>query len=97
MHELLTKIMGAQVYFAHPYHSWESGLNENTNGLIRQYFPKKTDFSTIPQKEVQDKLNRRPRRCLDFKTPNDIFFLTDPIALAHLNPPGKYKKVASGV
>ncbi|MDB4438540.1 IS30 family transposase [bacterium] len=42
MHELLTEIMEAQAYFAHPYHSWERGLNENTNGLIRQYFPKKT-------------------------------------------------------
>lgn len=85
MHELLTEIMEAQAYFAHPYHSWERGLNENTNGLIRQYFPKKTDFSTITQKdvkEVQDKLNRRPRKCLDFQTPNDIFFPTDPIALA---------------
>ena len=85
MHELLTEVMEAQAYFAHPYHSWERGLNENTNGLIRQYFPKKTDFSTITQKEVQevqDKLNRRPRKCLDFQTPNDIFFTTDPIALA---------------
>lgn len=85
MHELLTEIMEAQAYFAHPYHSWERGLNENTNGLIRQYFPKKSDFSTVTQKEVkevQDKLNRRPRKCLDFKTPNDIFFTADPIALA---------------
>ncbi|MDA7652620.1 IS30 family transposase, partial [Akkermansiaceae bacterium] len=85
MHELVTEIMEAQAYFAHPYHSWERGLNENTNGLIRQYFPKKTDFSTITQehvKEVQDKLNRRPRKCLDFQTPNDIFFPTAPIALA---------------
>lgn len=85
MHELLTDIMGAQAYFAHPYHSWERGLNENTNGLIRQYFPKKTDFSTITPKqvkEVQDKLNRRPRKCLDFITPNGIFFSPNPIALA---------------
>jgi IS30 family transposase len=85
MHELLTEVMEAQAYFAHPYHSWERGLNENTNGLIRQYFPKKSDFSTLTQKdvkEVQDKLNRRPRKCLDFKTPNDIFFASDPIALA---------------
>ncbi|MDF1712263.1 MAG: IS30 family transposase, partial [Akkermansiaceae bacterium] len=56
-----------------------------TNGLIRQYFPKKTDFSNLTEEEVkivQDKLNRRPRKCLDFQTPNDIFFPTSPIALA---------------
>ena len=55
------------------------------NGLIRQYFPKKTDFSNLTEEEVkivQDKLNRRPRKCLDFQTPNDIFFPTSPIALA---------------
>ncbi|MGC6581294.1 MAG: IS30 family transposase, partial [Akkermansiaceae bacterium] len=75
MHELLAEIMAAQAYSAHPYHSWERGLDENTNGLIRQYFPVKTDFLTITEKdvkEVQDKLNRRPRKCLDFQTPNDI-------------------------
>ncbi|MDA7892352.1 IS30 family transposase [Akkermansiaceae bacterium] len=85
MHELLTEFMEAQAYFAHPYHSWERTLNENTNGMIRQYFPKKTDFSTITRKEVkeiQDKLNRRPRKRLDFQTPNDLFFPTDPIAIA---------------
>ena len=72
MHELLTEVMEAQAYFAHPYHWWERSLNESTNGLIRQYFPKKTDFSTInpkDEKEVQDKPNRRPRKCLGFQTP----------------------------
>ncbi len=85
MHELLTEIMEAQAYFAHPYHSWERGSNENTNWLARQYFPKKTDFSAINSKDVknvQDKPNRRPRKCLDFQTPNDLFFPTDSIALA---------------
>lgn len=85
LHEILTDVLEAQAYFAHPYHSWERGLNENTNGLIRQYFPKKTDFSNLTEEEVkivQDKLNRRPRKCLDFQTPNDIFFPTSPIALA---------------
>ena len=65
-----------QSYFAHPYSSWERGLNENTNGLIRQYFPKKTDFDQIGHDqiaEVESKLNRRPRKCLDTKTPNEIF------------------------
>lgn len=85
MHEILTDVLEAQAYFAHPYHSWERGLNENTNGLIRQYFPKKTDFSELTEsevREVQEKLNRRPRKCLDYQTPNDIFFPTSPVALA---------------
>jgi IS30 family transposase len=65
-----------QSYFAHPYSSWERVLKENTNGLIRQYFPKKTDFDQIGHDqtvEVESKLNRRPRKCLDTKTPNEIF------------------------
>jgi len=59
-------------YFANPYHSWERGANENLNGLIRQYFPKKTDFSKITEKqikEVETKLNNRPRKRLQYKTP----------------------------
>ena len=59
-------------YFATPYHSWERGLNEHTNGLVRQYFPKKTDFSTISDDEValvEEKLNSRPRKVLSFRTP----------------------------
>jgi len=85
MHELLTEVMEAQAYFAHPYHWWERTLNENTNGMIRQYSSKKTDFSTITRKdvkEIQDKLNRRPRKCLDVQIPNDLFFPTEPIAIA---------------
>lgn len=85
LHELLAEILGAEAYFAHPYHSWERGLNENTNGLIRQYFPKGTDFSKITEKEVmtvQSKLNSRPRKCLDYRTPNDILKAPPPIALA---------------
>ncbi len=75
----------AEAYFAHPYHSWERGLNENTNGLIRQYFPKGIDFTTITAAQVAEvelKLNRRPRKCLDYQNPNDIFHSTPPIALA---------------
>jgi hypothetical protein len=75
----------AQAYFAHPYHSWERGLNENTNGLIRQYFPKGIDFTTITAAqvvEVEMKLNRRPRKCLDYQNPNDIFHATPSIGLA---------------
>lgn len=76
-HARIDTILGCQSYFAHPYSSWERGLNENTNGLIRQYFPKQTNFDEISDHEiaeVESKLNRRPRKCLDTKTPNEIFF-----------------------
>ena len=65
------------IYFAYPYHSWERGTNENTNGLIRQYFPKKYDFNLIKQEEldcVVRKLNRRPRKRLGYISPNDVFW-----------------------
>ena len=64
------------VYFAKPYHSWERGLNEHTNGLVRQYFPKGTDFNSLTEKDVQNVeniLNNRPRKILNFKTPNEVF------------------------
>jgi len=76
-HQKIAKALNAKFYFAHPFASWERGLNENTNGLIRQYFPKKHDFKTITQqqiKRVMDKLNNRPRKCLGIKTPNQVFF-----------------------
>lgn len=66
---------GMNVYFAHPYHSWERGTNENTNGLIREYFPKKTDFSMISEEEityVEQELNSRPRKRLNWKTPLEL-------------------------
>lgn len=75
-HKDIAKKLGANIYFAHPYHSWERGLNENTNGLIRQYFPKKLSFDTITEKQVQfamNRLNNRPRKLLDFETPNEVF------------------------
>ncbi len=62
----------AQTFFATPYHSWERGLNENTNGLVRQYFPKKTDFATLTDADVarvEELLNNRPRKCLGYNTP----------------------------
>lgn len=71
--------LGAQTYFAKPYHSWERGLNEHTNGLVRQYFPKGTDFSTLTHaevKSVEDKLNSRPRKVLGYRTPHEVFFIT---------------------
>jgi IS30 family transposase len=85
-HETIAKTLEAKFYFAHPYASWERGLNENTNGLIRQYFPKGLSFTTITQDEinrVMDKLNNRPRKCLGIKTPNQVFFgINPPVALA---------------
>nr|VFK48406.1 MAG: Integrase core domain-containing protein [Candidatus Kentron sp. TC] len=81
-HESIARTLNADFYFAHPYASWERGLNENTNGLIRQYFPKNQDFTTITHEElpfVMDKLNNRPRKCLAMKTPNQVFFGINPM------------------
>jgi IS30 family transposase len=66
-HADIAKLLDAKCYFTTPYHSWERGLNEHTNGLVRQYFPKGTDFTILTQAEVQaveDKLNSRPRKAL---------------------------------
>ena len=66
----------AKIYFAHPYSSWERGINENTNGLIRQYFPKGTDFNTVTDEQIQkvmDRLNTRPRKTRGGKSPDEIF------------------------
>ena len=76
LHKKIAQELEAKVYFAHPYHSWERGLNENTNGLIRQYFPKKYDFRKITKQDtvfVENRLNNRPRKILDFKKPSEIF------------------------
>jgi IS30 family transposase len=79
------KALQTVVYFAHPYASWERGTNENTNGLIRQYFPKGMDLSKVTQNQVtavERRLNNRPRKCLGSKTPNEVFFGThSPVAL----------------
>lgn len=67
---------GVKVYFAHPYHSWERGTNENTNGLVRRYFPKGTDFREVSEEEiarVEYALNTRPRKRLGFKTPLEVW------------------------
>lgn len=64
--------LDAEFYFARPYHSWERGANENTNGLIRQYIPKGTDFSELTDEmlaEIEWKLNHRPRKSLGYRTP----------------------------
>ncbi len=75
-HGKISESLDADFYFCHPYHSWERGLNENTNGLVRQYFPKGMDFGTITQADVQrveDLLNNRPRKTLNYHSPNEVF------------------------
>ena len=75
-HEKIAKKLKADFYFAHTYSSWERGTNENTNGLIRQYFPKNWDFTTITQQEIDtamNRLNNRPRKRLEYKTPSQVF------------------------
>lgn len=76
LHDEISKELDAGVYFATPYSPWERGLNENTNGLIRRFYPKGTDFTKISERElvkVQDLLNERPRKVLGFKTPKEVF------------------------
>jgi len=74
-HEQISEVLKAAFYFAHPFSAWERGTNENTNGLIRQYFPKDTDFTKITldqASEVANRLNHRPRKCLGFLTPFEV-------------------------
>jgi len=83
-HEQIAQVLSAKFYFARPYASWERGTNENTNGLVRQYFPKKHDFARITNAEVQraeDRLNNRPRKTLGYRTPNEVFFKERFVAL----------------
>jgi IS30 family transposase len=75
-HKLFTKNTEVDVYFTHPYSPWERPTNENTNGLLRQYFPKGTDFSLITKERlqfVQDELNECPRKTLDCRSPMEVF------------------------
>lgn len=74
-HEIITQKTGMKIYFAHPYSSWERGTNENTNGLIRRYLPKGTNFNEIDENKllfIQEKLNNRPRKIIGYKTPKEI-------------------------
>ena len=75
-HDLITVDTGIPVYFAYPYHSWERGTNENTNGLIRQYFPKGKPHDKIKKSDIsviENKLNNRPRKRLNYLTPYEVF------------------------
>ena len=72
----LERKLAMPVYFAHPYHSWERGTNENTNGLLRQYLPKGTDLAAVTASELAGytrQLNHRPRKCLGYRTPFEVF------------------------
>jgi IS30 family transposase len=78
-HQQVAKALSCDCYFAHPYQSWERGLNENTNGLIRQYFPKGTDLRGVTAHEIEQvthRLNHRPRKTLDYQTPQKVFWDT---------------------
>ena len=83
--EIASKLM-APGFFAHPYHSWERGLNDNINGPIRQYIPKGKDIEALSDEyvaEIVEKINNRPRKCLAFKRPNQLFIgHQQPVALA---------------
>jgi IS30 family transposase len=73
----LERGLAMRSYFAHPYHSWERGTNENTNGLLRQFFPKGMDFGKVTQSDVDialELLNNRPRKCLHYRTPAEVFW-----------------------
>ena len=83
-HQEIAAALQADYFFAHPYASWERGLNENTNGLVRQYCPKKSDFSRFDQDDIQaiaQQLNHRPRKSLDYRTPFEVFFQQQSVAL----------------
>lgn len=76
-HEQVAKALNIKFYFCDPYSSWQRGLNEHTNGLIREYIPKKSKFDTVNKTQIviiQNILNERPRKSLKFLTPNEIFF-----------------------
>jgi len=86
-HTEISQKLGADFYFSHPYSSWERGVNDNTNGLVRQYIPKKQNFDDISELEIKDiqmKINRRPRKKLGYLTPAQVFYriLPEGVALA---------------
>ena len=83
-HQMISKVLLIDFFFAHPYASWERGTSENANGLIRQYLPKERSLVTVTAQEefmIMDRLNLRPRKCLDFNTPFEVFFGHQPVAL----------------
>lgn len=82
-HEALSRRLALDTFFAHPYCSWERGTNENTNGLIRQYYPKGTNFAEVSHQELADttkRINDRPRKRHKYQTPSEIFFNQSPLS-----------------
>ncbi len=82
-HERIAQELGIDFFFAHPYAAWERGANENMNGLVRQYIPKNRELISVTNDElvqIMTKLNHRPRKCLDFRSPFEVFF-KHPVAL----------------
>jgi IS30 family transposase len=78
-HQQIARALNANVYFAHPYSAWERGLNENTIGLIRQYFTKNMSLQSVNSKQiafVENRLNNRPRKTLNYRSPNEVFYKT---------------------
>lgn len=95
-HEAITENLKAEFYFAHPYSSWERGLNENTNGLIRQYVPKGSDLTPLTDEYIQyitQRLNSRPRKCLGYKTPEEVFFKACGTSLSNGMKMGRQKSI----
>lgn len=83
-HEKLAKRTQLEIFFCDPQSPWQRGTNENTNSLVRDFFPEGTDFSLVSEAELLDverKLNERPRKCLEYKTPDEVFFSYVPVAL----------------
>ena len=84
-HEQLSESLKIQYFFTNPYHSWECGLNEHTNGLIRQFYPKFTNFKLVKEEDFQkivDLINHRPRKSLDYRTSHEVFFgASEPVVL----------------
>jgi IS30 family transposase len=76
-HQSIDQTLGIKTFFADPYCSWQRGSNENFNGLLRQYIPKKRRMETVTEEEltmIQNRLNHRPRKRLGFKTPHEVFY-----------------------
>ena len=86
-HEKLSESSELKTFFANPYHSWERGLNEHTNGLIREFYPKSTNFNIVKEEDFQrvvDFINHRPRKSLGYRTPYEVFFASsEPVAFHH--------------
>lgn len=96
-HHRVNKVLGTTSYFCNPYRSWERGSVENAIGLVRRYLPKKTDFSRVSKqqlKKIERLLNHRPRKCLDFKTPAEVF--KDKCCTYSLNPANSFEFRVSG-